>query len=137
MKIAPAPSAAPISTRRNHIIGTLGRIQRYSTPMPTTVLRPTRRRSARFWALFFVIIPALIISWPLHQRHAARRDLNAHVAALRARGEPVTFADLAPPPIPDDQNAAFHLKRAAAALRYTPDEERAVDTLFDFLNSPT
>jgi hypothetical protein len=84
-----------------------------------------------------VIVLALAAGLPLWQRRCAHLDLNAHVASLRARGEPVTFADLAPPPIPDDQNAAVFINRASAALHYTPDEERTVDAVFEFLNSPT
>ncbi len=34
------------------------------------------------------------------------RQLEAKLAALRAQGMPVTLAEAAPPPVPDDQNAA-------------------------------
>ncbi len=42
----------------------------------------------------------------------AQRRVNAFVAAVRGRGEPVLEEDFKLPPIPDDQNAAIPIKQA-------------------------
>src|SRR5687768_15693100 len=96
-------------------------------------LGPSRRGFTRTWVVLTILGLAATVAVPLYFRHAARRNLEGHIASLRARGEPVTFADLIPPPLHDDQNAAFYINRAAAALRYTDEEERTVDAVFDFL----
>ncbi len=44
--------------------------------------------------------------------------LNRELAAIRQRGEPLTMAELAPPPVPDAQNAAILYAKAAAQLKY-------------------
>ncbi|HVF85529.1 MAG TPA: hypothetical protein VM821_06085 [Abditibacteriaceae bacterium] len=43
--------------------------------------------------------------------------LNRELEAIRKRGEPLTMAELAPPPIPDAQNAAILYRRADATLK--------------------
>src|SRR5436309_3306055 len=42
--------------------------------------------------------------------------LQIRIAAIRAAGDPASIADLAPKPIPDDQNAAAYLKRLTPRL---------------------
>jgi hypothetical protein len=42
--------------------------------------------------------------------------LERQIAAIRAAGDPVTIADLAPPPIPAEKNAATYLDRARADM---------------------
>lgn len=45
------------------------------------------------------------------------RELSAEIAQWRARGEPVTPADLAMPFVPDEDNAAVTLRAAAGSVR--------------------
>jgi hypothetical protein len=45
------------------------------------------------------------------------RQLEQRLAKLRAAGEPTTFAELAPKPIPSEQDAAVHLQRLAPRLK--------------------
>jgi len=52
--------------------------------------------------------------------------LNRELEAIRQRGEPLTMAELAPPPVADKDNAAVLYKRADATLKklgFTQDEE--------------
>ncbi len=44
------------------------------------------------------------------------RKLQARIDAIRAAGDPATIADLAPEPIPADQNAAAYLEKIAPRL---------------------
>ena len=43
--------------------------------------------------------------------------LQTRIAAIRAAGDPASIADLAPKPIPDDQNAAFYLEQIRPQLK--------------------
>lgn len=49
--------------------------------------------------------------------------LNRELAEIRAKGEPLTFAALAPPAVPAGRNAALVYARAIKALRLTRAEE--------------
>src|SRR5215475_4656077 len=56
--------------------------------------------------------------------------LQTRIAAIRAAGDPASIADLAPKPIPDDQNAAYYLERIKPQLdAFAKDYSR-------FYNSP-
>ncbi len=55
---------------------------------------------------------ALRIAWGVHAGHVRRR----FIAEAHARGEKILISDYVTPPIPDDQNAAFFLLKAAAAI---------------------
>lgn len=75
---------------------------------------PPRYRHLKRWlAIGAVAIVALVmlrIAWGRHQ-HAA---LEAAVAAIEAKGEPIRFNDMQRPPVPDADNAAFHYRQALA-----------------------
>ncbi len=63
--------------------------------------------------LLWAVIPALTLYgglylWTLSAEHAFERGLDR----LRAAGDPVEWLDLAPPPVPDDENAAPLLEQA-------------------------
>ena len=58
--------------------------------------------------------------------YRAQSTYDAEIASLRARGEPLTIEDLRKPPIPDEQNAAAYLKRAAEALTFNQQERAAM-----------
>ena len=47
--------------------------------------------------------------------HEAQRRLDAEIAAIRARGEPILIEDFTVQPVPDSENAALLLRKAAAA----------------------
>ncbi len=49
--------------------------------------------------------------------HVAEQRLAACLAAYRAAGEPVEIEDLAVPPVPDEENGALYLQRAARRIR--------------------
>jgi hypothetical protein len=55
----------------------------------------------------------------------ARERFEARVEALRAAGQPTRFEDLAPPPIPDEDNGA---KLLAEAHRLLKEREKAPDS---------
>jgi hypothetical protein len=71
---------------------------------------------ARRWTIGILVLIALLIGTRLWWGWVADRRLQAAIADLRSRGEPVTDADFAEPPLPDEQNAAFYLRRAAAGI---------------------
>jgi hypothetical protein len=58
--------------------------------------------------------------------------LERQLAAIRAAGEPVTLADLAPKPIPPEQNAATYLRQAEVDVKAMEDELRAIDSHNDW-----
>jgi hypothetical protein len=55
----------------------------------------------------------------------ADERLTAELAAIRERGEPIELIEMAPPPVPDEENAAGLLALAAAKL--APDEDNLDD----------
>jgi hypothetical protein len=61
-----------------------------------------------------LVLVALLIGTRLWWGWVADRRLQAAIADLRTRGEPVTATDFAEPALPDEENAAFYLERAAA-----------------------
>jgi hypothetical protein len=68
-------------------------------------LWPTRRVWKRIGIAFALLIAlALIVNGIFAWR--AEWQLRSRLAAIRAAGDPASIAELAPPPIPDDQNAA-------------------------------
>lgn len=76
-------------------------------------------RSKRFWkrvGLGFVFLVAVglivnaVAAWQMESR------LQSRLQAIRAAGDPATIADLAPPPIPDAENAAVILERIQPRL---------------------
>jgi hypothetical protein len=69
------------------------------------------------------IVILVFLTWRASQR------LGDKVAALRAAGDPVSIADLAPQPIPTDQNAAAYLQSiSAAADAFSRDFTQFYDT---------
>ncbi|MBW3636989.1 MAG: hypothetical protein KY445_11110 [Armatimonadetes bacterium] len=82
----------------------------------------TRRRLGWTLAVLFVAHSGLNIY--------ASVLLNRELAAIREKGEPLQFAEMAPPAVPDAQNAALLYKQAADSLRFTSEEK------FVFLRPP-
>ncbi len=96
-------------------------------PAPAEPARPRRRWLKRLGlglaGVAGILFVAVAAAWIVIVEIPARR-LPATVAALEAKGETLDLAALAPPPIPDDQNAAVLLQRAFAELNRAEAEER-------------
>ena len=72
--------------------------------------------SKRFWqrvaiCLVGLVAVGLIVNGILAWR--ANSQLQARVTEIRAAGEPASIAELAPAPVPDNENAAVILERIA------------------------
>lgn len=52
--------------------------------------------------------------------HRAQSRLDAAVAAIAAKGEPIHFDDMRRPPVPDEQNKAYFLRQALAQWPTVP-----------------
>ena len=57
------------------------------------------------------------------------RQLDAEIEAIKARGEPVTVADIPQPQVPDSQNAALIYQKAFKALPESDNELEIIQTL--------
>ena len=87
---------------------------------PTTPWPPRCRwlkRLSAAYLLFVTCLAFLYWGWTAY----SHRQLDAAVAAVRARGEPALYEEFDPPPIPDERNAAAPLKEAARS--FEPDAE--------------
>ena len=87
----------------------------HETP-PAPPDQPARRKRHRWWK-YAVCVLALLLLLPVVVRlwwgYSAERELEAVVSQIEARGEPLAWADLAPEPIPDDDNAVLLYAKAA------------------------
>lgn len=73
--------------------------------------------------LVLLVVADLFMVWWVDSR------LQAKIAEIRAAGDPASIADLAPEPIPDDQNAAAILERIAPQLNaFSKDQWEFWDT---------
>ncbi|MHC5056254.1 MAG: hypothetical protein ACYTKD_16260 [Planctomycetota bacterium] len=63
--------------------------------------------------LLFVVVPALL-RW--YATSSACKAIERQIAAVRADGQPVSYADLAPAPVPDERNAAAVFRQAFDAI---------------------
>jgi hypothetical protein len=80
-------------------------------------MRFWRRCAVGFGVLFAtLLIVNAVFAWRAHRR------LQAKLAEIRAAGDPASIADLAPHPIPEDQNAAAILKGLAPRLEAFSDD---------------
>lgn len=94
------------------------------TNVPVAVQKPRRRFVVGkcFFGLLVLFIVASAggrVWWGWY----ADRQYQAVVDRIRARGEPVTWAEMKPPSIPDDQNAVEVYKRVLAM----PEFQKAMD----------
>ena len=85
------------------------------SPEPT-IANPRRfywlKRLLISFTLFYATIVGLYLWW---SRSTTAR-LDALVAAARANGEPILPQDFTPADVPDADNAAFFLRRAASSI---------------------
>jgi hypothetical protein len=67
-----------------------------------------------FWGiLLLVLVPWFIRRY---QEAAAKREIERELAAIRAKGEPTSLVEAAPPPVPDAENAAVVFEKAFAVM---------------------
>lgn len=62
-----------------------------------------------------------------------QRKIGAEIAKIKEKGEPVTLAELAPPPVPDDQNAAIIYEKAFKIID-TPQGKKDLKIIGEFLS---
>ncbi len=88
--------------------------------VPVRVWRKTRRFA--FWSLAigFVLHSALNIY--------ASTLLNQELSAIRQKGEPLQFSELAPPAVPDSQNAALVYKAAFDSILFSDEQKGSFRT---------
>lgn len=77
---------------------------------------PSKRRLLR-WGIGFGLVIALLLIVNAIFAWRTERRLQNKLAEIRAAGDPASIADLAPEPIPADQNAAIKLKQMKPRLR--------------------
>lgn len=75
----------------------------------------------RYWWLKRILVTAGVLSIVVVCGHwlwgvAAERNLQKKIAQLRAAGQPVLSEDFEQPGVPDEENAAYFVRRAAAQL---------------------
>lgn len=96
-----------------------------------------RKIPKRFWwakrifVCWLVLLAAVVITrywW----NHLAEQRLSDEIAAIHARGQRLDWLNMAPPPLPDEQNAAVYYRQAFAAMAavqpplYSPDDLAAL-----------
>ena len=104
----PPPSATAEAEPTASRFPTFRKVGRGVTKFSGNLWRRTRR--GLLWLV--IILVAAHISLNLW----ASLQLNRELGTIRQRGEPLTLAELVPPPVPDAQNAAKFYQRANAAL---------------------
>jgi hypothetical protein len=88
---------------------------------------PTKRTVKR-WATGAAILVAIALIANGFMAWLTEHRLQTRIAAIRAAGDPASIADLAPKPIPDDQNAAFYLEQLKPQLdAFAADHVRFLD----------
>ncbi len=73
----------------------------------------------RHFAKYLAIVAGLVVALMLTVQLALggyESEFDARLDAIRQAGEPLHFADLASPPLPDEENAAILFAEAAAWL---------------------
>ena len=100
------------------------------TEAPLT--NPRRKRWGRRLLFLLLLLAILIASGALWLGSVAGSRLETELAHVRAAGEPLTLAELAPPPVPDTENAAPLLLEAFAVLVHEPDPWYADDRLLAY-----
>ncbi|HEV2292727.1 MAG TPA: hypothetical protein VGR35_02665 [Tepidisphaeraceae bacterium] len=93
------------------------------------VPHPRRYRWLVRLAAVYVLTVAAVAGVRWWWGEVAERRLAETVAAAQARGEKVLLADYArnEPPLPDEQNAAFFIRRSQQAMKLSNSEDWAID----------
>ena len=74
------------------------------------------KRTVKRWVIGAAILVAIALIANGFMAWLTEHRLQTRIAAIRAAGDPASIADLAPKPIPDDQNAAFYLEHIKPQL---------------------
>jgi len=92
-----------------------------------------RRRSSttRFAVKLLVVVALVCVAVYLILLSELRSSLQWHLDRLYATGVPRTWAEVAPPPIPDNDNAAIWYQRAFRKLNLAPGDLATVDSFLD------
>jgi hypothetical protein len=96
----------------------------------------TPKRGCRHWLGGLVVSIAIGFGWVVYRNYTAFRPVDQRIAAIQGRGEPILLADFERPPVPDEQNAAFFLQRAAEAASDIYGNAQRDTALTDFLVRP-
>lgn len=99
-----------------------------------------RRRSRHSlktrWVLVVVAVPLILLASCLLYVWFALNEIERIKEEMRDRGEPVEFADLAPPELPPEENASPYMQKAASAVSvWDPKDTRAKFDPFVSLNA--
>jgi hypothetical protein len=82
---------------------------------PTQLRGKRRGLWRRFWRYLLAVVALLILAH-LTLNIVAGRRLKAELSRIRAAGQPLTLAEVAPPQVPDSQNAAPLYQQAFKGL---------------------
>ncbi len=101
-----------------------------SSPQPVRPIHPHYWWFKRILLAVAVLILALVVlRW--WWGYEADRRLQAKIDEYRAAGQPVTIEDFQFPPVPDGENAAYCLIKAAAAVAVDPNSTLSVSSVLD------
>ena len=84
------------------------------------------KKNLSIGGLFLLAFISAMLIW----RRTAQSRLDAEIAAIHTRGEPVLIEDFFVAPVPDEVNAALSLQNAAAAIAWNQIESDFVDSFF-------
>jgi len=101
-------------------------------PHTADITKPPRkkRRIIRKILLVLLVVIILLAGYWIFEDIRWTRRLDAQLAEYRAAGQPVDIEDFAPPPTPDDNNAALAYKKAFELLEL--DDEQYDLIMHDF-----
>ncbi len=86
-------------------------------------------RRMLFWSgVVFVVVVFSFLGFVAIRLAGMRTSVKREIARIEAAGEPVTYADLIPAPVPEGQNGAVDIEAAIALLpKLSPEDEKFWD----------
>ncbi|QDU64641.1 hypothetical protein Pan216_55320 [Planctomycetes bacterium Pan216] len=90
-----------------------------SDAAPGTREGTPKRRWRRWWLYPLGLVLVALVAWGLWNRSLSS-ELSREIAKIRARGEPVTFAELAPAPVDPDDDATEIVLTALNKIQQRP-----------------
>jgi hypothetical protein len=111
-----------------------GRVESSSAPAEANPIPPRHwwlKRLGLAAGVFVLLLAGVRWWWGWE----AERRLQAKIAEYRAAGQPVLLEDFKTPPIPDEENAAYFLRLAAARIPKPPEDEFD-DVFYDRRDKP-
>lgn len=105
--------------------------------IPGGVWRAVRWLVRKTWKPALVVLVLLMVAHIVLNLFAGRR-LEAELARARAAGEPLKLTELAPPPLPDSENAAtLYLQAFQHFPEFRPEErDTEDDVIWRFVSTP-